>query len=312
MATSTRKTYGAGIRKFVKFCDQHHACPLPAQKETVAYFAVAMTRELTPSTIRVYLSAVTVMHRIAGFSDPTRHNYLLKLVLKGAKRIHSLQPTRKREPITVQILAKLLSQIRHTRSLQRKDRHMLAAAFTLAFFGLLRVSEFTVPSLREFDPRIHATNGSIHFSRNHYTFHLSRSKTDQYGHGYDVYIPQIGGKLCPHAAMINYLTEQGQTMQAAPLFVFTSGKPLTRNSCLKHLHHALGRIGYDPKNFNTHSFRIGAATSASHAGISTSVIKVLGRWRSDAYRRYTRSHRHAIKVAAAKLANLASTELHMS
>ena len=135
---------------------------------------------------------------------------------------------------------------------------MLAAAFTLAFFGLLQVSEFTVPSLREFDPRIHATNGSIHFSRNHYTFHLSRSKTDQYGHGYDVYIPQIGGKLCPHAAMINYLTEQGQTMQAAPLFVFTSGKPLTRNSCLKHLHHALGRIGYDPKNFNTHSFRIGA------------------------------------------------------
>ena len=67
---------------------------MPAQKETVAYFAVAMTRELTPSTIRVYLSAVTVMHRIAGFSDPTRHNYILKLVLKGAKRIHSLQPTR--------------------------------------------------------------------------------------------------------------------------------------------------------------------------------------------------------------------------
>ena len=100
MATSTRKTYRAGIRKFVKFCDQHHACPLPVQKETVAYFAVAMTRELTPSTISVYLSAVTVMHRIAGFSDPTRHNYLLKLVLKGAKRIHSLQPTRKREPIT--------------------------------------------------------------------------------------------------------------------------------------------------------------------------------------------------------------------
>ena len=119
MATSTRKTYGAGIRKFLKFHDQYHACPLPAQKETVAYFAVAMTQELTPSTTRVYSSAVTVMHRIAGFLDPTRHNYLLKLVLKGAKRIHLLQPTRKREPITVQILAKILSKIRHTRTLQR-------------------------------------------------------------------------------------------------------------------------------------------------------------------------------------------------
>ena len=101
-------------------------------------------------------------------------------------------------------------------------------------------------------------------------------------------------------------------MEAAPLSIFTSSKLVTRNSCHRHLHHALKRIGYDPKNFNTHSFRRGAATSESHAGISTSVIKVLGRWRSDAYQRYTRSHGHAIIVAAAKLANLASTELQMS
>jgi hypothetical protein len=87
MAVSTR-TYGAGIRKFLKFCDQHHVSPLPAQKETVAYFAVALTRELTPSTTRVYLSAVTLMHRITGFSDPAHHNYVQKLVLKGAKHIH--------------------------------------------------------------------------------------------------------------------------------------------------------------------------------------------------------------------------------
>jgi hypothetical protein len=112
--------------------------------------------------------------------------------------------------------------------------------------------------------------------------------------------------------MATYLTEQEQTMQAAPLFMFTSSKPLSRNSCLKHLRSALEKIGYNPKNFNTHSFSIGAATSASHAGISTSVIKVLGRWRSEAYQRYTRSYVHAIKVAATKLANLASTELYIS
>jgi hypothetical protein len=120
MAVSTRKTYGAGIRKFLKFCGQHQVSPLPAQKETVAYFAVALTRELTPSTIRVYLSAVTLMHRIAGFSDPAHNNYLLKLVLKGAKRIHSLQPTKKREPITVQLLANILSHIRHSRSIKKR------------------------------------------------------------------------------------------------------------------------------------------------------------------------------------------------
>ena len=160
MAVSTQRTYGAGIRKFLKFCDQHHVSPLPAQKETVAYFPVPLTQELTPSTARVYLSAVALMHRITSFSDPAHHNYLVKLVMKGAKRIHSLQPTRKREPITVHLLANLLSQIQHTLSIKKRDRHMLAAAFTLAFFGLLQVSEFTIPSLKEFDPRIHATNSS--------------------------------------------------------------------------------------------------------------------------------------------------------
>ena len=101
MAASTRKTYRSGIKKFLKFCDQYHVCPLPALKKTVAYFAVAMSRELTPATVRVYLSAVILIHKIASFSDPTRHNFLLKVVLKGAKRIQTLKPRRKREPITV-------------------------------------------------------------------------------------------------------------------------------------------------------------------------------------------------------------------
>ena len=107
MAASTRKTYRSGIKKFLKFCDQHHVCPLPVLKETVAYFAVSTSRELTPATVRVYLSAVILIHKIAGFSDPTRHNFLLKVVLKGAKRIHALKPRRKREPIMVQLLGKL-------------------------------------------------------------------------------------------------------------------------------------------------------------------------------------------------------------
>ena len=101
----------------------------------------------------VYLSAVVLMHKLAGFSDPTHHNFLLKVVLKGAKCFHTLKPTTKREPITVQLLGKLLSQIWH---ITKKDWHMLAAAFTLTFFGLLRISEFSVSSIKESNPRIQA------------------------------------------------------------------------------------------------------------------------------------------------------------
>ena len=120
-----------------------------------------MTQELTLFTTRVYLSVVTLMHKIASFSDPTRHNYLLKLVLKGAKRIHSFQPTRKREPIRTTF------------------------------------SQVTLP-----DPAYTIT---------------SKERFAYPG----IYIPQIVGQLCLFAAMVTYLTEQGQTMQAAPLLMFT-------------------------------------------------------------------------------------------
>ena len=42
----------------------------------------------------------------------------------------------------------------------------------------------------------------------------------------------------------------------------------------------------DHRQFNKHSFRIGAATSTKHAGVSDSHLKALGRWRSDAYLKY--------------------------
>ena len=103
---------------------------MPALKETVAYFAVAMSRVLTPSSVRVYLSAVVLMHKLAGFSDPINPSqFSIEVVLKGTKRFQALQPTRKREPITLQLLDKLLSQRRHTGSIIKKDRYTLVAAF---------------------------------------------------------------------------------------------------------------------------------------------------------------------------------------
>ena len=44
----------------------------------------------------------------------------------------------------------------------------------------------------------------------------------------------------------------------------------------------------DCSQCNTRSFRIGAATSPKQVDIDDSDLKVLGRWRSDAYKKYVR------------------------
>jgi len=87
-----------------------------------------------------------------------------------------------------------------------------------------------------------------------------------------------------------------------PLFSFSNGKPLTRHSCLKYLRLFLKKAGYPPEQYNTHSFRIGAATHAAHMGIPAHHIKLLGRWRSTAYQRYTRTRSSTLKKAASQFA----------
>ena len=66
-------------------------------------------------------------------------------------------------------------------------------------------------------------------------------------------------------------------------------KMLTRQTFSTELDCILSKLKLDKGSYNTHSFRIGAATSAMKAGIPETQIKMLGRWQSDAYQRYVRT-----------------------
>ena len=57
----------------------------------------------------------------------------------------------------------------------------------------------------------------------------------------------------------------------------------------------------DKGSYNTHSFRIGAATSAIETGISDVQVKMLGRWKSNAYQRYVRTSPEKLASLSKKL-----------
>ena len=75
---------------------------------------------------------------------------------------------------------------------------------------------------------------------------------------------------------------------------------LTRQLFSKFLDNILDKLHLKCDQYNTHSFRIGAATSAKEAGIDDLSIKMLGRWRSDTYQQY-------IRTPPEKLAQLSKT-----
>ena len=69
-----------------------------------------------------------------------------------------------------------------------------------------------------------------------------------------------------------------------PLFIWDSGKFLTRAHFVE-VKKALQLVGADTSDFNGHSFRIGAASTAAANSMEDSLIKILGRCESDAHQR---------------------------
>jgi len=77
--------------------------------------------------------------------------------------------------------------------------------------------------------------------------------------------------------------------------------PLTRQRFVARVREALTLAGIDCSPYSGHSFRSGAATTASKCGISDATIKMLGRWKSSAYQLYVKTPRDQLARVSLEL-----------
>jgi hypothetical protein len=228
--------------------------------------------------------------------------FQLHRILKGMKRTSS-SPQRIRRPITIQILAEISTLLRPDFS-KELDTVMLWAAFTLAFFGFLRVSEFTYSSTKTFlAVKDVAFNPTI---KNPESLHvrIKQSKTDPFRQGTTLAIAKSHSSVCAVIALREYLLQRNPTNTDEPLFMLQNGEPLTRTILSANLRELLNILGYIENEYAPHSFRIGAATTAAAANLPPWLIKTLGRWRSDCYELYIRTPRTIINSVPQKLASV--------
>ena len=192
----------------------------------------------------------------------------LQLILKGIQKSQSVtHPPRVRLPITFGIMKDIMHLI--SQKPKTYSNSMMWAACCLAFFGFLRVSEFTIPSDTQFDEEVHLCLDDISVDcRDNpqvLRLRLKQSKTDPFRRGVSIYLGTTESNLCPVKGILPYLAMRGS--RAGPLFIYTDGRGLTQSLLKAAFDDLLIDLHLDKKQYNTHSFRIGAATSAKQANI---------------------------------------------
>ena len=208
-------------------------------------------------------------------------------MLKGySKLCHKLDS---RLPITLPILVRML-QASNDICVSQYQSYMFKAMCSMAFFTFLHIGKITVSKRNSFNSNLlQLGQVSMQCGQNGEVVSLVITFKN-YKHNYNqnpfsiVLAKQLNA--CPVKSFLDYLLLCGPL--SGPLFINQEGLPVLRSDFCKMLCSVVQLCNLDPKKYKGHSFRIGAATYAAEQGFSDTQIRQLGRWKSDAFKKYIR------------------------
>lgn len=258
----------------------------PSTSQVLQYLAHLFQLGRAARTLRIQAAAISFFCKAFFNKDPCA-KFVVRRALEGWGRLGA-RPPLVRKPITFDLLTSMRSKLRSI-CWSRYEARLFSAAFSLAFFGALRVGEVVLEVIRGRESRGLLLQ-DVTLSPSEVVLSIRNSKTDQLGRGATLRLPATGGKgPCPVKDTSKYLNlrPQGQ----GPFFIHENGAPLARHQFAKVMRKVIAACGLTAADYAPHSFRIGAATSAAHWGLSVERIKNMGRWKSNAFRGYVHSRR---------------------
>lgn len=259
--------------------------PIPVSR-LILFLAHCYRCNLAQSTVTTYISALSYLHKVAGHPDPT-HSFVIRKMLQGYLRDKHSSDCRL--PITAEILKCIVRSLPYTCH-SAYSRNLLETMYLFAFHAFLRVGEMTNTSPTQ-NHNISVCDVQLHIPKEsqHETLVISmRSFKGHYGKRvFQIEVlPNSDSEVCPIRAYKAYMVLRGR--EPGPLFAFPGGTAISRRFFTDNLKFSLQWAGYSPDKYKGHSFRIGAASAAAAMGISDERIQLMGRWRSDAFKKYIR------------------------
>ena len=279
LAASTKRSYTSAFNHYIDFSKAHNLQEAPIIEYNLLLFITNLSLHSSFSNIKVHLAAIKHFLTCYGFQQtfpPMPRLYMLTRAIK--RQNNNKKPPR--TPITITTLMQLKTFLIQS-DYKYQVQLMLWAAFTTAFFGFLRASEFTAPTINTFDEKTTLLLTDSDIARSQIHIHIKTSKTDPFRQGCTIKLAITGNNICPVTALKQFIplhpTKHG------PLFTYIDGSYLTRHRINTILKVA---IPSSAQPTSSHSFRIGAATTAAAAGFPRWLIQKLGRWNSDSFRTY--------------------------
>ena len=281
LSPNTIKSYERTLKSFQEFLWQHGLpLNLPILPISLALYVTSLyNRNFSFSTISSHLSSISYIHKAYELPDPSK-SFLVSRALQGARNSSSKLDLRL--PITLSLLNKICYSLTTILSSQF-DRLLFRSMFLLSFFAFLRVGEITV--VGQTNPNTLHLHHVTFLSDGTLQINFSRFK-HSHGRSASVLIKPRQVDWCPVSSLKKYIQLRG--LHSGFLFIQSNSQPVHRNKFSSILSQSVSFLGLDSSRYLSHSFRIGACTYAIQCGLSDSQIRVLGRWNSDAFRRYIR------------------------
>ncbi|KAI8515695.1 hypothetical protein Bbelb_065080 [Branchiostoma belcheri] len=191
-----------------------------------------------------------------------------------------------RLPITLPILHRLIHSLTHIVP-KEYDNCLFKTMFLFMYYAFARVGEVAITREAQHTLTISDVHAELDAHGNPTSFVVT-FKTYKHSKASNPstisILAQPDSRYCPVGNIRQYLQLRG----GGPgyLFLAQNASPVTSDYFAKVLHACVIQTNLDPHRYTPHSFRIGAATQAALQGVPDTTIRRLGRWSSDAFRKY--------------------------
>lgn len=227
LSQNTYKAYQAAPNKFQSFLNIYGLQPTwPLHSKILLYFIAYLSiQKMSPNSVSLYISALSYFHKVNPLLDPTK-SFQINKALQGLKRNNRVVPDN-HLPITLPILEKLVISLQSV-CCSTYEVKLFTCAFSLAYFALFRVGEFTLvnSNIQNSSHCIQLKHNQAHPHKHYLRLTISHSKTDQVGKNTTFLIhSQPLATLCPVKATLDFIKCRPHTPVNHSFLIHLNTKP---------------------------------------------------------------------------------------